>query len=1184
MVPSLRSGELATRPLPGLLLDLHDGAVSGSLTLRRAGMVKMIELGEGELVRVTSSLRDETLGHFLVARGAIDERVHRRAVEQAARDKRKLGEVLVELGAVSARDLESHLVAQDRHKLVAALRWPQGTWRFDAHSALAACAAPSMPELVVRGLAETGGGDGERLRRFDGAVVEVSPRGRELAPQLRDCFGPMLTETVLRGGPVANAERLAGDKLGVRRAVEVLVLCGGASVLRASSASVEVTSPHLAQGEPSLPRGMSPRRSDPMLPGVGGPSPTQAKATSGGPPRESGVAGGTGAAPEGRAPAVARPSSGPLPSILRGGGGDADERAPAPAVAPARRLVDLVPSRVIAASGPSSQAAQGQVGPGRSIPAAPSQATSSAGRPSSVLPVSVPARLEAVGEARPEVASDSSPTATPAGSTPRLELAPALASVPTERQRGAGEQRGAGAPAPLAARPASEPVGEAPTSSRATTRREAWVPRSGTSEGAVAMPRTITSAARSRTWTPWPISVPRTTTNPLYELLFDELHAVAAEGSSPLMLHESDSGVVTSEELGAAAEHGEAATEARRALVAESERIRTADLYTVLMVERTASAEEISAALSERQRAFSREYYARFALGLDRPRLDEVLATYAGARNTLLDDDARRAYDRALGQAEAAGAHSFDAEIAFRDAEDLVQQHRYAEAITLLEGLTARAPAQADFHDLLGWVHWLHVGPSCRAGDLARPHLARALTIDPEHVAAHVHRAIIGAALGEDDAEVMFHLERALELAPARADALDKLGEIMLRRGDLRRLERTYKRVLFRLGPGFPRRSATLWLALAQLYAYHLDDPGACAVAVSNAETIAAADPQIAAEVARLRAAAARPLHPLETARARLRRTRDLDAAAALIRDASEVGQPDSALVTAATMVALGTADARMQQTYERYRVVRPSLPEQQLTAEHWGLLRHPDDFGELGALLEPLAPAVVELAPVVLADAGVEGSMLVTDAELPEAFARVRAKLAALFGVPPPPVFARPELERHVELLATEPPVLVAGDEALTAPERPELVCRLARALCNAPAGRAVGGSRSKPVLRAMVLAAVRDATSATVGEREPLAAQATAALMHLAPAGRAAARAAALRLLARASSIDLSHWARSLPRTADRAGLVLCQDIPTALAIAKESGVADRDLIEFAFSAEHVALRDSLGLALGG
>jgi hypothetical protein len=159
---------------------------------------------------------------------------------------------------------------------------------------------------------------------------------------------------------------------------------------------------------------------------------------------------------------------------------------------------------------------------------------------------------------------------------------------------------------------------------------------------------------------------------------------------------------------------------------------------------------------------------------------------------------------------------------------------------------------------------------------------------------------------------------------------------------------------------------------------------------------------------------------------------------------------------------------------------------------------------------------------------------------------------------------------------------VPAAGDDALTAPERPELVFRIARALTFLGPGRAVGASRPGRVLRAAVLAIVREAAGTEVGRDDALAAKADAAVARLAPEVRAQARASALRLLARTGGgLNLSAWAKSLTRTADRAGLLLCGDIPVAFAGAREAGELDRDLVEFAYSASHVTLRARLGLA---
>jgi broad specificity phosphatase PhoE len=128
---------------------------------------------------------------------------------------------------------------------------------------------------------------------------------------------------------------------------------------------------------------------------------------------------------------------------------------------------------------------------------------------------------------------------------------------------------------------------------------------------------------------------------------------------------------------------------------------------------------------------------------------------------------------------------------------------------------------------------------------------------------------------------------------------------------------------------------------------------------------------------------------------------------------------------------------------------------------------------------------------------------------------------------------------------------------------------------------GRAVGASRPGRVLKAIVMAIFREASGSAVGADDPLAAKAAEALTALTEPSRVQARAAALRLLSRGGGLNLSLWSRSLARTADRAAMLLCGDVPSAFAGATEVGELDRDLMEFAYSAAHVNLRHQLGLS---
>src|SRR5215813_5248677 len=117
-----RSGELAMRPLPAVLLDLHEDFATGKLSLRRGRVAKNIDLVNGNPVSAASTMRDETLGHFLVNSGVISEDQHRAAVARTAEVGGKLGEALVALRVLSVENLIDQLGRQARHKLVQALR------------------------------------------------------------------------------------------------------------------------------------------------------------------------------------------------------------------------------------------------------------------------------------------------------------------------------------------------------------------------------------------------------------------------------------------------------------------------------------------------------------------------------------------------------------------------------------------------------------------------------------------------------------------------------------------------------------------------------------------------------------------------------------------------------------------------------------------------------------------------------------------------------------------------------------------------------------------------------------------------------------------------------------------------------------------------------------------------------
>src|SRR5258706_1345910 len=220
-----RSGELAMRPLPAVLLDLHEDLATGKLTLKRGRVAKTVDLVNGNPVSTALTPRDETLGHFLVSSGVITEDQHYSAVQRASTVGGKLGEALVGLQILTVEQLIDQLGRQARHKLVQALRWPQGAWRFDETYEPVEGVALRMLDVVFGGLRETAVEDITRLARLDGMSFELTERGKRLRSELRKLMGERPFAALSAGAPISEIERAHGERVQARTMVDSLLLC-----------------------------------------------------------------------------------------------------------------------------------------------------------------------------------------------------------------------------------------------------------------------------------------------------------------------------------------------------------------------------------------------------------------------------------------------------------------------------------------------------------------------------------------------------------------------------------------------------------------------------------------------------------------------------------------------------------------------------------------------------------------------------------------------------------------------------------------------------------------------------------------------------------------------------------------------------------------------------------------------
>ncbi len=959
-------GPLAERRLPAVLLDLLDERATGTLAVRRGAVSKSVDMVVGHPVAVESSLRDETLGHYLQRVGAITEDQHRKALQRSSEEESRLGESLIALGLLTPEVLVEHLTGQMRHKIVRMLRWPDGSWQLTPHGDSPTAPRGNALDLiatVLEGLRDSANlaAAPDYMAELEGRPLHLTQRGHRLLPMIGRYLG-----LEVQWDDAATLDQMsskAGADRGQTYAIlDMLWMCGG---LEAEA------------------------REEGSRPGIGS---------------------------------------------------------------------DQFPTISVGELSQHSQIARGAM--------------------------SSPARTEEDDDRLYALLFEEGniPPPLPAGNEP-LDL-------------------GAGIP---------------------------------------------------------------------------ELGA------------EMESGVIDVRDIQAGGPPDGETGLARRRVLSEYLRIQGLDHYGVLEVEPTANEATISAAVVEKRQRFSLDWFARFDIGRDYAKLEEIHAAIDRAFTVLLDEKARAAYDTGTAEEpfEATAAPTLEAELAFTEGEQALAAGDLAGAMPKLRKAVEAAPNEAAYRTLLGWGAFLEGKRSPRAADEARVHLNQALQLNPDHARAHEYKGIIGAELGSDDVESRFHLERALDADPSRLEALTALERIWHRRGEARPLERLYRRLIYRVAGRDVTLEASLWMKLGELYRNQLEDRESARVAFGSAARLRPDDAAAQAALADLESGGAERFYERsEMLRGHWRR----DPAAAgpgleLFRAAEQSGRADAAFMAASALVARKLASEPCEELYRRFRPRFLQRAHRELGAELWDKIRHPDDNGDIGTLFELIGPALMEVFPMTLADLDVDDSMRLDEPRLPDGFVKARAYVAHMMGLPAPPVYVRSEFGRQIHVAAVDPPVLLAGDAALAAPERAELGFRLGRSMTYLWPGRAIGGSRPARFLRSALLAAwAASDPSASVEDPDGTVAELRAAIRKLHASTLREVGALVGQIVRHERTLNLSRWARALARTADRVGLLLCGDLPAAVRFAADGGVGDAadELIDFAISATHLSLRSQLGLSI--
>ncbi len=127
-------GTLSEGAIAGILRELYVGRKSGLLHFTKEGERRSVRLYKGNIIHADTNVKEERLGETLVRRGLLSASDLKRATGFVLRDKRRLGEVLQEMGVLDKDQLEDALALQVREILPKVFAWSDGEYAFEPDS------------------------------------------------------------------------------------------------------------------------------------------------------------------------------------------------------------------------------------------------------------------------------------------------------------------------------------------------------------------------------------------------------------------------------------------------------------------------------------------------------------------------------------------------------------------------------------------------------------------------------------------------------------------------------------------------------------------------------------------------------------------------------------------------------------------------------------------------------------------------------------------------------------------------------------------------------------------------------------------------------------------------------------------------------------------------------------------
>src|SRR5215212_7056833 len=133
VIPGGLKGQLSELPVPEILQHLDQVRATGILTLVSGGARKALYLKDGRVVFASSNLPNDRLGEILLREGKITVDEYDGSIKAITKGKRQ-GKVLVEMGALSPKDLWEGVQFQVKEIVYTVFQWDEGQFHFEESS------------------------------------------------------------------------------------------------------------------------------------------------------------------------------------------------------------------------------------------------------------------------------------------------------------------------------------------------------------------------------------------------------------------------------------------------------------------------------------------------------------------------------------------------------------------------------------------------------------------------------------------------------------------------------------------------------------------------------------------------------------------------------------------------------------------------------------------------------------------------------------------------------------------------------------------------------------------------------------------------------------------------------------------------------------------------------------------